>query len=381
MQHASFDKLLLAIVLILVAFGIVMVYSTSGLHGETLGSEHHFLVRHLLSILVGFAAMITVMFIPYELYRRPGVMYSFLALALALLIFTLIPGIGAKINNARRWLPLGTFRTFQPSEVTKLILVLYFSAYLVKKQEKVTSFSYTVLPCLIILGVFFSLIVIQPDLGTAMNVVMIVIPIMFIAGVRLSHLLGIGVVALPMIAMMAWNSPYQRLRIMMFLNPWQDPRHSGYQLIQSLIAIGKGGVAGVGLGQGQQKLFYLPEPYSDFIFSTVGEELGFIGGVILIILFGLLIWRGMVIAFNAPDLFGTFVAFGLTLLISVQAVINLGVVTGVFPTKGLPLPFISHGGTSLIVCLTSTGILLNISKYCEEFSWNLPPSAANQPVR
>ncbi|GAK48904.1 stage V sporulation protein E [Candidatus Moduliflexus flocculans] len=381
MHHLAFDKLLLAIVLILVAFGVVMVYSTSGLHAEALGSEHHFLLRHLLSILFGLTAMTAVMFVPYEVYRRPGVMYSFLALALALLVFTLLPGVGAKINNARRWLPLGTFRTFQPSEVAKLILVLYFSAYLVKKQEKVTSFSYTVLPCLIILGVFFSLIVIQPDLGTAMNVVMIVIPIMFIAGVRLSHLLGIGVVALPMIAMMAWSSPYQRLRIMMFLNPWQDPRHSGYQLIQSLIAIGKGGLTGVGLGQGQQKLFYLPEPYSDFIFSTVGEELGLIGGIILIVLFGLLIWRGMVIAFNAPDLFGTFTAFGLTLLISVQAVINLGVVTGVFPTKGLPLPFISHGGTSLIVCLTSTGILLNISKYCEEFSWHQSPSGGNQPLR
>ncbi|MCP4406027.1 MAG: putative lipid II flippase FtsW [bacterium] len=372
------DKLFLAIVLILVAFGIVMVYSTSGIYGDAEGNTHHFLLRHVLSILFGLSAMILASIIPYNFYRRPPVILSLLFFALALLMLTLIPGMGMKINNARRWLPLGTFRTFQPSELAKLIIVLYFSYYMVKKQDKIRSFSFTVLPSLIILGTFFSLIVLQPDLGTAINIVALVLPMMFIAGVRLGHLLGAGAVMLPIVSLIVWMNPYQKARIMMFSDPWQDPRGAGYQLIQSLIAIGKGGLAGVGLGQGQQKLFYLPEPYSDFIFSTVGEELGFLGAFVMIALFGVLVWRGFIIAFNAPDLFGTFAAFGLTLLIGIQAVVNLGVVTGLFPTKGLPLPFISHGGTSLIVCLAGSGILLNISKFCPNLSWRHRPSSANQ---
>jgi cell division protein FtsW len=358
------DKIFLSVVLILVGFGIVMVYSTSGVQAETQGDGHYFLMRHLLSILLGFIVMTVASVVPYTYYRRPGVIIPLLFFVLMLLVLTLIPGIGSKINNARRWLTIGNFRTFQPSELAKLILVLYFSYYMEKKQEKITSFSFTVLPSLIILGVCFSLIVIQPDLGTAINIVVLVVAIWFLAGVRLTHLLGIFVLVAPVIAALAWNRTYQRTRLLMFLNPWQDSKGSGYQLIQSLTAIGKGGLAGVGLGQGQQKLFYLPEPYSDFIFSTVGEELGFLGAVVIIGLFGILLWRGVLIAFHAPNLFGTLTAFGLTLLIGIQAIINLGVVTGLLPTKGLPLPFISHGGTSLIVCMASSGILLNISKYC-----------------
>lgn len=378
----SSDKVLLAIVLILVGFGIVMVYSTSGIHGEAEGSEHYFLLRHLFSILVGVTGMTIVSLIPYNFYRRPGVILPLLFFAAALLVLTLIPGIGAKINNARRWLPIGTFRTFQPSEVAKLILALYFSYYMVKKQEKITSFSFTVIPSLMILGAFFSLIALQPDLGTAINIVAIVIPLMFIAGVRIPHLLGVSAVILPIISLIAWSNPYQKTRLLLFLNPWQDPKGSGYQLIQSLIAIGKGGLTGAGLGQGQQKLFYLPEPYSDFIFSTVGEELGFLGAIVILVLFVALVWRGIVIALNAPDLFGTFVAFGLSFMIGIQAVINLGVVTGIFPTKGLPLPFISHGGTSLIVCMTGIGIILNISKYCPILHWRHKSAIPNKkPIR
>ncbi len=360
------DKIFLAVVLILIGFGIVMVYSTSGVQAEaeTQGNGQYFLWRHLLSILLGFTAMLITSLIPYNYFRRPGVIIPLLFFVLTLLVLTLVPSIGSKINNARRWLSIGDFRTFQPSELAKLVLVLYFSYYMVKKQEKITSFSFTVLPSMIILGVFFSLIVLQPDLGTAVNIVVLSGVIWFIAGVRLTHLLGIAVLTGPIITALAWNSPYQRARLLMFLDPWQDAKGGGYQLIQSLIAIGKGGVAGVGLGQGQQKLFYLPEPYSDFIFSTIGEELGFLGALVIITLFVILIWRGILIAFRAPDLFGTYVAFGLTLLIGIQAIINLGVVTGIFPTKGLPLPFISHGGTSLVVCMASSGILLNISKFC-----------------
>jgi cell division protein FtsW len=361
----SIDKIFLSIVLVLVGFGIVMVYSTSGVQAEAQaqGNGQYFLWRHLFSILLGFTAMLLASYIPYGYFRRPGVIIPLLFFVIALLGLTLVPAIGAKINNARRWLPIGSFRTFQPSELAKLVLVLYFSYYMVKKQEKIRSFSFTVLPSMIIVGIVFSLIVLQPDLGTAINIVALSVAIWFIAGVRLFHLLGVSALVVPVFMAVAWNEPYQKMRLLMFLDPWQDPKGSGYQLIQSLTAIGKGGITGVGLGQGQQKLFYLPEPYSDFIFSTVGEELGFLGAVIIIALFGILIWRGILIAFRAPDLFGTYVAFGITLLIGIQAIINLAVVTGIFPTKGLPLPFISHGGTSLIVCMTGSGILLNISKF------------------
>ncbi len=376
----SSDKILLSVVLILVGFGIIMVYSTSGVYAQTEGDKHHFLLRHVSSIFLGLTAMMIVSMLPYSLYHRSVVIIPVLFFALALLILTVIPGIGIKINNARRWLPIGTFRTFQPSEVAKLVLVLYFSYYMVKKQEKIKSFTFTVLPTLIILGTFFSLVVMQPDLGTAINLMVLVIPLMFIAGVRITHLVGVTMFVLPLISFIVWTRPYQKARLLQFLDPWQDPKGSGYQLIQSLIAIGKGGLTGAGLGHGQQKLFYLPEPYSDFIFSTVGEELGFLGSLVIIGLFIVLIWRGVMIAFSAPDLFGTFTAFGLTLLIGVQAVINLGVVTGVLPTKGLPLPFISHGGTSLIVCMSAVGILLNISKYCPELRWRRKPSASNQPL-
>lgn len=351
-----------------------MVYSTSGVQAEaeTQGNGQYFLWRHLFSILLGFTGMLLASYIPYGYFRRPGVIIPLLFFVIALLVLTLIPAIGAKINNARRWLPIGGFRTFQPSELAKLVLVLYFSYYMVKKQEKIKSFSFTVLPSMIIVGIFFVLIALQPDLGTAINIVALSVALWFIAGVRLIHLLGMSVLVVPVFVAVAWNKPYQKMRLLMFLDPWQDPKGSGYQLIQSLTAIGKGGITGVGLGQGQQKLFYLPEPYSDFIFSTVGEELGFLGAVIIIALFGILIWRGILIAFRAPDLFGTYVAFGVTLLIGIQAIINLGVVIGIFPTKGLPLPFISHGGTSLVVCMTGSGILLNISKFCS------PPQRKSQ---
>jgi cell division protein FtsW len=363
MQPSS-DKILLAVVLILIGFGMVMVYSTSGVPAETQGNGHYFLLRHLFSILLGLSAMTITSVIPYPYFRRPGVIIPFLFLAMSLLILTLIPGIGVTINNARRWLLIDDLRTFQPSELAKLIAVLYFSYYMVKKQPKIKSFTFTSIPSLIILGTFFILIIMQPDLGTALNLVAIIIPILFIAGVRITHLVGASLVILPIVSVIVWTNPYQKARLVRFLDPWQDAKGSGYQLVQSLIAIGKGGLTGVGLGRGQQKLFYLPEPYSDFIFSTVGEELGFLGSVVIIVLFGILIWRGMTIAFRAPDLFGTYTAFGLTLLIGIQAIFNLGVVTGLLPTKGLPLPFISHGGTSLVVCMTSVGILLNISKYC-----------------
>lgn len=362
----SADKIFLSVVLILIGFGIVMVYSTSGVQAEAQmqGNGQYFLWRHLVSTLFGLTAMLLTSLIPYHVFRRPGVIIPLLLFVLALLILTLIPTVGAKINNARRWISIGGFRTFQPSELAKLVLVLYFSYYMVKKQEKIRSFSFTVLPSLIILGIFFALIVLQPDLGTAINILALSVAIWFVAGVRLLHLLGVAAAVGPIIAALAWNKPYQRMRLLMFLDPWQDSQGAGYQLIQSLTAIGKGGLAGVGLGQGQQKLFYLPEPYSDFIFSTVGEELGFLGALAILLLFGLLIWRGMLIAFRAPDIFGTYAAFGLTLLIGMQAIFNIGVVTGLFPTKGLPLPFISHGGTSLVVCMASSGILLNISKFC-----------------
>ncbi|MBD3323377.1 stage V sporulation protein E, partial [candidate division KSB3 bacterium] len=211
-MQLSSDKMLLTVVLILVGFGIIMVYSTSGVYASAEGNEHYFLLRHVFSILLGTTAMLIVSMIPYRVYRRPTLILPLLFLAIALLVLTLIPGIGAKINNARRWLPLGSVRTFQPSELAKLILILYFSAYMVKKQDKIRSFTFTVIPSLIILGIFFCLVVVQPDLGTAINLIALIIPLMFIAGVRISHLVGVFLVVSPIIGAIAWTNPYQKMR-------------------------------------------------------------------------------------------------------------------------------------------------------------------------
>jgi cell division protein FtsW len=357
------DNILLITVLLLMGIGVVMVYSTSAIYvNSKFGGKNSFLFleKHLMVLVPSLLSLILFSYIPYPYLR--WVTYPFLALTLTLLILTLFSGFGVVLNNARRWLSIGPI-LFQPSEFAKLALIIYFSHALSKKQEKIKSFSKTFLPGLIILGLFFGLIFKQPDLGTSINLVIILVGLFFVAGIPLRYLLGLFLIAGPALGFLIWRVPYQRERLMAFLDPWKDPMNSGYQLIQSLIALGNGGISGTGLGQGHQKLFYLPEPYADFIFATIGEELGLLGSFLILGLFTILIWRGIRIALQAPDLFGMLLASGLTLLIGTQFLINLGVVTGLLPTKGLPLPFISYGGSSLLACSTSVGILLSISRY------------------
>ncbi|HWP49707.1 MAG TPA: putative lipid II flippase FtsW [Candidatus Limnocylindrales bacterium] len=357
------DNILLITVLLLMGVGLVMVYSTSAIYvSSKFGGKNSFLFleKHLIVLIPSLFSLILFSYIPYPYLR--WLTYPFLTLAFTLLVLTLFSSLGVVLNNARRWLSIGPV-LFQPSEFAKLALILYFSHVLSKKQEKIKSFSKTFLPGLIILGLFFGLIFKQPDLGTSINLVIIILGLFFVAGIPLRYILGLFLIAGPGLGFLIWRVPYQRERLLAFLNPWKDSMDSGYQLIQSLIALGNGGISGVGLGQGHQKLFYLPEPYADFIFATIGEELGLLGSFLILGLFGILIWRGIRIALQAPDLFGMLMAIGLTLLIGTQFLINLGVVTGLLPTKGLPLPFISYGGSSLLVCSTSVGILLSISRY------------------
>ncbi len=357
------DNILLITVLLLIGIGLVMVYSTSAIYvSSKFGGKNSFLFleKHLMVLIPSLFSLILFSYIPYPYLR--WLTYPFLTLAFTLLILTLFSSLGVVLNNARRWLSIGPI-LFQPSEFAKLALILYFSHVLSKKQEKIKSFSKTFLPGLIILGLFFGLIFKQPDLGTSINVVIIILGLFFVAGIPLRYILGLFLIAGPVLSFLIWRVPYQRERLLTFLDPWKDSMDSGYQLIQSLIALGNGGISGVGLGQGHQKLFYLPEPYADFIFATIGEELGLLGSFLILGLFGILIWRGIRIALQALDLFGMLMAIGLTLLIGTQFLINLGVVTGLLPTKGLPLPFISYGGSSLLVCSTGVGILLSISRY------------------
>lgn len=362
-RQRTVDNLLLITILLLMGIGIIMVYSTSAVYvtskfeGRT---PYLFLEKHLIMLVLGLLSLILFAYIPYPYLR--WLAYPLLLLSTLLLGLTSFSNLGVTFNNARRWLSLGPI-TFQPSEFIKLALIIYFSHILVKKQEKITSLSKTFLPSLIILSFFFVLIFKQPDLGTSINLALIILGLFFVAGIPLLYLGSLFAITIPILGFLTWQVPYQRERLMAFLNPWKDPMNSGYQLIQSLIALGNGGISGRGLGQGYQKLFYLPEPFADFIFATIGEELGLLGSLVILSLFGILIWRGILIALHSPDLFGTLLATGLTLLIGTQLLINLGVVTGLLPTKGLPLPFISYGGSSLMVCSISVGVLLNISRY------------------
>tara|TARA_Y100001936_G_scaffold48167_3_gene46833 strand:+ start:2994 stop:3863 length:870 start_codon:yes stop_codon:yes gene_type:complete len=282
-----------------------------------------------------------------------------------LLIIVTFPEFSKKVGGARRWLTLGGF-SFQPSELAKFTLVLFIAKSLVKRADKLRNFAYGYLPNLIVLGFFFIPILFQPDFGTAMIICAVTFAMLFIAGLRKKFLLLSILAIVPFIASAIMTAEYRKNRIMAFLKPWEDPSGIGYQVIQSFYAFGRGGFWGTGLGQSSQKLSRLPEAHTDFIFSVIGEELGFIGTTTIVILFSIFIWRGFITAYRSKDPFGTHLATGLTLLIGLQAFINLGVASGLLPTKGLTLPFISMGGSSMLVTMLSVGVLINISKQAKK---------------
>jgi len=282
-----------------------------------------------------------------------------------LLIIVTFPEFSKKVGGARRWLTLGGF-SFQPSELAKFTLVLFIAKSLVKRADKLRNFAYGYLPNLIVLGFFFIPILFQPDFGTAMIIFTVTLTMLFIAGLRKKFLLLSILAIVPFITLAIMTAEYRTKRILAFLKPWEDPSGIGFQVIQSFYAFGRGGFWGTGLGQSSQKLFRLPEAHTDFIFSVIGEELGFIGTTAIVILFSIFIWRGLITAYRAKDPFGTHLATGLTLLIGLQAFINLGVASGLLPTKGLTLPFISMGGSSMLITMLSVGVLLNISKQAKK---------------
>jgi cell division protein FtsW len=356
----SYDIGVILSALFLTSMGVLMVYSTSSVYSlEMYGDTHYFLKRHGIYLLMGITFMIVLMLFDYRLLRK--LVYPAYLVGLAMLVLVLVPGIGKEVGGAQRWIDLGIF-TFQPSEVAKYILVLYLAHSLTKKRDKLDNFVVGFASHLMIAGVYVVLILLEPDFGTATTVLVVLFGMMFIGEVKLKYMLPVGLVSVVFMVLAVVTKGYRMERVTSFLDPWQDPLGSGYQAIQSFIAFAMGGIYGEGLGDSTQKLFFLPQAHTDFIFSIIGEELGFIGIVLVIIGFAVLLIRSLRVSLRAPDLFGCYLVFGCTMLITLQAGINMAVAVGLFPTKGLTLPFISYGGTSLVTTLAAVGIILNVSR-------------------
>jgi len=351
------------ITVVLLAIGVVMVYSSSAINAnEFMKDSAYYLKRHLLYLFIGIAASLWIMsadYISLKRYVKPVLLVTFL-----LLMLILVPGISREIAGARRWFRF-SFLSFQPSQVAKIVMILYFADFLSRKQSEIKSFWEGFMPPMIILGLTVGLILLEPDLGTAVAISVVSFIMLFVAGIKLKHLLPMLIGSIPVLGILIFHKAYRMKRIMAFWDPWQDPQGIGFQIIQSFIAIGSGGLFGVGLGQSRQKLLYLPGCHTDFIFSIIGEELGLVGALAVIILFILFIWLGFKIALRARDLFGHLVALGIVSIIALEAIINIAVATGSMPTKGLPLPFISYGGSSLVFDMIGVALLLNIAKYSE----------------
>lgn len=362
------DHLLLATVVVLLGYGLVMLYSASAVMSAERFGDHLTLVRSQgFKIGLGFLAMIGAASLNYRWYYR--LVYPILAVAVVLLGLVLIPGIGHVQNGARRWIGIAGF-SFQPAEVVKVVAVMFLAYSISKKGEKMHKFSIAFVPHLLVVGTMVGLLIMQPDFGTSVILVTMMGVMLFVSGARLFYLSGFGIMGLVAAYYAVVSSPYRLERITAFLEPWEHRQDVGYQISESLIAIGSGGLTGQGLGNGTGKLGYVPELWNDFIATIVAEELGVVGIVILVSLFWVLLWRGFRIAYRARDRFGTYLAFGLTTLIGIQACANLCVVTGLLPTKGLTLPFFSLGGTSVVMVLFATGVLLNISKKAPDW-WEL----------
>ncbi|OGX16968.1 MAG: cell division protein FtsW [Omnitrophica WOR_2 bacterium RBG_13_44_8b] len=355
---------LFTVSIVLICIGIVMIFSATSIYAwEKYKDSFFFLKRHLVFLVIGAMLTFLAMVIDYrdlKRYSKPLLIAAFL-----LLILVLIPGVGREVSGARRWFRF-KFISFQPSEFANLATIIYVADFIDRKGDYIKEFVKGFLPPVLVLGSVALLILLQPDLGTTLAIGAVVFIMLFVAGVRVSYLLSIILASLPLLVLLIFTVPYRRARILAFLNPWLDPGGSGFQIIQSQIALGSGGLFGVGLGQSRQKLFYLPAAHTDFIFSIIGEELGLLGTVGIIILFIIFIQQGLKVVKHSSQKFGYFLSLGLVSMISLKAIINIGVSCGVLPTKGLPLPFISYGGSSLIFDMVSVGILMNIAR-CGEY--------------
>jgi cell division protein FtsW len=354
------DKLLFLATLLLVCSSVVMVYSASAVLAlNKFNQPYFFLIKQAMWAALGLAAMSIAMRFDYRNYRAP----SFIWLALGVVALALVAVLfSAPINGSRRWFGLGGFGV-QPSELAKLSVIFFIAALLERRMDRIDDVRYSLVPIGLVSGALVGLILLEPDWGTAMTVIIITTAMVFAAGLNYRYVVGVVLGGLPIAYFILVSSAYRRRRLASFWDPWSDPLGDGFQVIQSLIAVGSGGLTGRGLMAGVQKLFYLPEPHTDFIYAVIGEEFGLVGTTVVLFCFMVIAWRGFKIATEAPDRFGAFLAVGLTTMIAVQAFVNMSVVLGLVPTKGIPLPFVSAGGSSLLISLLGMGILLNVSQH------------------
>jgi cell division protein FtsW len=360
-SRGQYDRILLTAVMVLLAVGVVMVYSSSSVVALTTYNDPTFFMRRqIIWAALGLVMMMVTMRVDHEILSNKPVVAMLLLVSFALLAATFFPGVGRTVNGARRWIKAGPL-TFQPAELVKFTLVVYLSSYLSGRKELIRDFQRGLLPAFAVTGTLLGLVLLQPDFGTVIVMGVVIMIMLHAGGARITHL-GLVSLAAAFLAILAIAQKAYRLRrITSFLNPWDDPQGAGHQIIQSYLAFGSGGVFGRGLGEGRQKLLFLPERHSDFIYAVIGEELGLIGATFVLALFCVILWRGLRTALHAKG-FSRMLALGITSLICVQALINMAVVTGIMPTKGIALPLISYGGSALMVTLAAVGVLLNISK-------------------
>jgi cell division protein FtsW len=354
------DRMLFLATVLLVGLGILMVYSASAMVAqEQYKQPYFFLTKQALWAFLGMGFLCIVMRIDYRTYRQPVFIWSCLGLVTLGLIAVLF---GPPVNNARRWFAVSGFG-IQPSEPAKLCVIFFIAALLERRMHRINDVRYSLTPIACAVGGLVALILLEPDFGTAMAIVLIAAAMVFAAGLSYRYIGGALVALVPLVIMIAVAAPYRRTRLLAFANPWDDPLDTDFQIVQSLLAVGTGGMSGRGLMAGVQKLFYLPYPHTDFIYAVISEELGLIGATLVLACFCVIAWRGLRIAVQAPDAFGTLLAIGLTIMMAVQALVNISVVLGLMPTKGIPLPFVSAGGSSLLINLVGMGVLLNISQH------------------
>lgn len=358
MRAAGYDRLLLLGVLLLLGMGVVLVYSASSMVAmKRFGTQTYFFDRQVVHVLLAILILICCRHVPYSIYQKLA--YPVLGISFVLLVALYLPGIGHTVGGAKRWLRFSGV-SFQPSELARFALIVYLAYSMSKKQEKIKVFNIGFLPHVLVFGCFTVLIFLEPDFGMVAMIALIGWVMLFVGGVRVFYLLTGLAAVLPLAYYVVAHAGYRLQRLTSFMDPWQYQSDAGYQIVHSLMAFGSGGILGAGIGNGYQKLFYLPEPHTDFILSVVGEELGLVGTCLVISLYLVVLWRGIVISLKAKDHFGMFLATGLTASIGFQVTVNAAVAMGLLPTKGLALPFLSYGGSSMAVNAMAVGILLNI---------------------
>jgi cell division protein FtsW len=361
-KRVSVDRWLFIVTMLLVFVGLVMVFSASAVMArERFGSEYAFLSKQLLWAVAGLLAMIVTMRVDYRRYKHPALVFSLMGLTTLLLISVFFLD---RSHNTHRWIHAGGF-SFQPSELAKPVLILFLAYFLESRAKTIDDVRNTLVPAAAPVLLFLGLIVLQPDLGTAIACAGIAACILYVAGMRMRYFGYAFAASLLPLYFLIFHVSFRRDRILAFINPYADRQRAGFHIIQSLIAVGTGGVTGLGLMEGKQKLFYLPEPHTDFIFAVTAEELGLLGALSVVMLFAIFLWRGMRVSWRTDDLFGRYLAVGITSMVVLQAFINMSVVLGMMPTKGIPLPLVSYGGSSLFVTLACVGVLLNITKQAE----------------